>query len=226
MLVGSIALAREVKLSFFPKDFSYLSYVDVWLPEDASLSATKDKAVQADAVIRQVATDYAKARGRSVDEMLESITTFAGGGGPRFWFSVAPELQQLNYAQLIVQLKDKHDTHDFAMAVQSALSAQVAGARLDVRELETAKPIGVPVAVRILGSDVQQLRAIGEQVKSGKPLTGRVIAARPRMREIGVDGNDPAKTRRAWTSRQGRPPARKSVQRAAIGLGSRPSWRG
>jgi multidrug efflux pump subunit AcrB len=177
MLVGSIALAREVKLSFFPKDFSYLSYVDVWLPEDASLSATKDKAVQADAVIRQVATDYAKARGRSVDEMLESITTFAGGGGPRFWFSVAPELQQLNYAQLIVQLKDKHDTHDFAMAVQSALSAQVAGARLDVRELETAKPIGVPVAVRILGSDVQQLRAIGEQVKSvfrSLPTTERI----------------------------------------------------
>ena len=30
-----------------------------------------------------------------------------------------------------------------------------------------------------------------------KPLTGRVIAARARMREIGVDGNEPAKTRRA-----------------------------
>ena len=59
-----------------------------------------------------------------------------------------------------------------------------------------------------------------------KPLTGRVIAARPRMREIGVDGNEPAKTRRAWTSRQERPPARKSVRRAAIGLGSRPSLRG
>ena len=27
--------------------------------------------------------------------MLESLTTFVGGGGPRFWFSVAPEQQQL-----------------------------------------------------------------------------------------------------------------------------------
>jgi hypothetical protein len=42
------------------------------------------------------------------------------------------------------------------------------------------------------------------------------LEARSRMREIGVDGNDPAKTRRAWTSRQGRPPARKSVRGAAI----------
>jgi hypothetical protein len=67
----------------------------------------------------------------------------------------------------------------------------------------------------------------GLAVRAGrKPLTGGVIAARARMREIGVDGNEPAKTRRAWTSGQGRPPVRKSVRRAAIGLGSRPSWRG
>ena len=26
---------------FFPKDLSYLSTVDVWLPEDASLTATR-----------------------------------------------------------------------------------------------------------------------------------------------------------------------------------------
>ncbi len=177
LLAGSIGLARDVKLSFFPKDLSYLSYVDVWLPEDAPLSATKDKAVEADAVIRQAAADYGKAHGRSADDMLESITTFLGGGGPRFWFSVAPEVQQLNYAQLIVQVKDKVDTHDFAAAMQAALSSHIAGARLDVRELETAKPVGVPVSVRIAGSDLQQLRAIGEQVKGvfrSIPTTERI----------------------------------------------------
>jgi hypothetical protein len=35
------------------------------------------------------------------------VTAFVGGGGPRFWFSVSPELQQLYYAQLIVKVKDK-----------------------------------------------------------------------------------------------------------------------
>ena len=39
-------------------------------------------------------------------EVLKSLTTFIGGGGPRFWFSLSPELQQLNYAQIIIQVKD------------------------------------------------------------------------------------------------------------------------
>jgi hypothetical protein len=42
-----------------------------------------------------------------------------------------------------------------------------------------------------------------KRLLGSKPLTGEVIAARPRIREIGVDGNEPAKTRRAWTIRQG-----------------------
>jgi hypothetical protein len=77
---------------------------------------------------------------------------------------------------------------------------------------------GVPLARR------NRWAASSPCVRSGsKPLTGGVIAARPRMREIGVDGNDPAKTRRAWTSRQGRPPVHEFARGAAIGLGSQPS---
>ena len=163
LLLGSFTLARGLKVAFFPKDFSYLSYVDVWLPEDAPLSATKEKAFEADTVIRDVAMDFAKLHGR--DGVLESVTTFLGGGGPRFWFSEAPELQQLNYAQLLIQVKDKHDTRPLVPLLQAALSARVPGARIDVRELETGKPVGVPVAVRIAGADISQLRSLGEQVK-------------------------------------------------------------
>jgi multidrug efflux pump subunit AcrB len=165
LLGASFGLARGLKVAFFPKDFAYLSYVDLWLPEDAPLAATKDKAIQADAIIREVAEKYGKDRGRSGD-VLESITTFLGGGGPRFWFSVAPELQQLNYAQLLIQVRDKHDTQTLVPLIQEALSMRIAGARLDVRELETGKPVGVPVSVRIAGTDIDELRALGEQVKA------------------------------------------------------------
>ncbi|HEY5282145.1 MAG TPA: efflux RND transporter permease subunit, partial [Polyangia bacterium] len=166
LLAGSFGLARGLKVAFFPTDLSYLSYADVWLPEDAPLSATQEKATQADAIIREVAAGYGKAHGRSPDDVLESITTFLGGGGPRFWFSVAPELQQLNYAQLIIQTRDKHETQALVPLMQEALSTRIVGARLDVRQLETGKPVGVPVAVRIAGADIEQLRIIGEQVKS------------------------------------------------------------
>ena len=64
------------------------------------------------------------------------MTTFIGGGGPRFWFSVAPEMQQLNYSQVLVELADKHDTPEFTEQLQKELSSSVAGARIDVRQLE------------------------------------------------------------------------------------------
>jgi multidrug efflux pump subunit AcrB len=163
-LGASVPLLRQLKIAFFPKDLSYLSYVDVWLPEDAPLTATRDVAKQANEIIREVSDEFGKRHGSP--QMLESITTFLGGGGPRFWFSVAPELQQLNYAQLLIQVRDKHLTHDLVPELQRALSTRIAGARLDVRELETGKPVGVPVAVRIAGADMDQLRLQAERVKA------------------------------------------------------------
>ena len=154
IIAGGLVSTRLQK-SFFPKDYSYLSYIDVWLPEDAPLTATNATAQRAEAVVRRVAGDK-----------LASLTTFAGGGGPCFWFSVSPELQQLNYAQIVVQVKDKHDTGALVPRIQRALDAEIAGARCDVQQLETGPPIGIPVAIRISGSDIRALRATAEKVKA------------------------------------------------------------
>ena len=39
LLAGAFLVGSRLKTDFFPKDLSYLSYLDVWLPEDAPLSA-------------------------------------------------------------------------------------------------------------------------------------------------------------------------------------------
>jgi len=98
-------------------------------------------------------------------EVLKSLTTFVGGGGPRFWFSVSPELQQLNYAQVIIEVNDKHDTNHLIGAIQRALDERIPGARVDVRQLDTGKPITMPVEIRISGSDMDALREEAEKVK-------------------------------------------------------------
>src|SRR4051794_1938216 len=48
VLILSFGAAKTLKTAFFPQDLSYLSYVDVWLPEDAPLSATREKAAEAE----------------------------------------------------------------------------------------------------------------------------------------------------------------------------------
>jgi multidrug efflux pump subunit AcrB len=98
-------------------------------------------------------------------EVLTSLTTFVGGGGPRFWFSISPELSQLNYAQIIVQVTDKHDTQPLIAPLQQALSAELAGVRADAMQLETGSQVGVPVAVRISGEEIRTLRILAEELR-------------------------------------------------------------
>jgi multidrug efflux pump subunit AcrB len=89
--------------------------------------------------------------------VLKSLTAFEGGGGPRFWFSVSPQLQQLNYAQLIIELDNKEDTPKLVGPFQDAISNNVPGARVDVRQLQT-NPVDYPVELRVTGlADISAL---------------------------------------------------------------------
>jgi multidrug efflux pump subunit AcrB len=79
------------------------------------------------------------------EPMLRYITTFVGGGGPRFWFSASPQTQQLNYAQVLIEVTDKEFTPEFIKELQPVLTASMPGARMDAR--------------------LDQLRAISAKVK-------------------------------------------------------------
>ena len=117
-----------------------------------------------------MADEYAKAHPRSDGKpraVLKSLTTFVGGGGPRFWFSVAPEQQQPNYAQVLIEVYDKHDTAHLVDAAAGALTEKIAGARIDVRQLETGKPVGIPVAIRDLRARTSaELRRLADRSKA------------------------------------------------------------
>jgi multidrug efflux pump subunit AcrB len=154
LVLGGLAV-RSVKPAFFPKDLSYLSYIDVWLPEDAPVATTRKTAADVDKVVREVGAGYG----------IESVTTFVGGGGPRFWLSIAPEQRQANYAQLVIRVKDKHDTGRLIEPLQQALSSRIAGARIDVRQLESGAAVGVPVSIRVSGPEIATLREIAGKVE-------------------------------------------------------------
>ena len=180
VVVAGGVLASQLKTQFFPTDLQYLSYVDVWLPEDAPLSATLGVTTDVERVIREVASEHERGvehTGTQDRQILKSLTTFVGGGGPRFWLSAAPEPPQLNYAQILVEVNDKHDTSALVGPLQRALDAQIAGARVDVRQLETGAAVGIPVAIRISGENLRTLRDLAAQVSAvlrETPLTTRV----------------------------------------------------
>ncbi|HEY1251212.1 MAG TPA: efflux RND transporter permease subunit [Thermoanaerobaculia bacterium] len=180
LLVAGFYMASRLKEEFFPKDLSYLSFVDVWLPEDAPLLATRQAVDQVEDIIRETAARYGKEHadkhGKAKD-VLHSVTAFIGGGGPRFWFSVSPELSQLNYAQILIETNDKHDTGHLIAPLQAELSARVPGARVDVRQLDSGSAVGIPIQIRISGEDMATLRAQAarlEDILRATPDTARL----------------------------------------------------
>jgi multidrug efflux pump subunit AcrB len=172
LVVGAF-VASHLKQQFFPEDVQYWFYLDVWLPNDVPLTATNDTAVKAEEVVRQILADAGERSPKDKNQHnLTSITSFIGGGGPRFWFSISPEPPQTNYAQVIVQVSDKELTPKIIGPLQSALSKQVPGAWITVRQLQT-NPVETPVEILISGqadtdakdeaTDIQTLRGIAAQ---------------------------------------------------------------
>jgi multidrug efflux pump subunit AcrB len=151
---------HRLKTQFFPEDVQYLSFLDIWLPNDVPLFATNQTVMQVENVVRATAEKYGSEhpdKDGKPRQVLKSLTAFEGGGGPRFWFSVSPQLQQLNYAQLIIELDNKEDTPKLVGPFQDAISNNVPGARVDVRQLQT-NPVDYPVELRVTGlADISAL---------------------------------------------------------------------
>jgi multidrug efflux pump subunit AcrB len=155
-LVFGLALASTLRTQFFPEDVQYWSYIDLWLPNGTSIAQTRDAAEKAEGIVNQVLVDYEKIHpGFKPDasqgegpRLFQSLTTFVGQGGPRFWFSVTPEPQERNYAQLILRVNDKDATPELVGQLQDALTRGLPGVQPIVHQLQL-NPVEYPVEIRI-----------------------------------------------------------------------------
>ena len=164
----------RLKSQFFPEDVQYWSYADIWLPNNAPLALSDRTANQAEQVIRRVVGEFEGGHSHPAGPLLTSLTSFVGGGGPRFWFSVSPEQQQTNYAQVLIQLSDKDATPRVVGPLQVALSREIPGAFVIVKQLQT-NPVTYPIEIRLSSvsdidpadeaADIGNLRRFSRQVE-------------------------------------------------------------
>ncbi|MCR9213403.1 MAG: efflux RND transporter permease subunit [Proteobacteria bacterium] len=151
-----IPLKETLKTSFFPDDVQYLFYADVQLRNDATIYETQDVVLRAEKIIQEVAKKFGAELGPDGGgDPLQSIASFMGGGAPRFWFSVTPQLHQRNYAQLVMRVNDKDLTNKLIGPLQEALSSQIADAVIDVRQLQT-NPVPYPIDIRLYAKTAVQ----------------------------------------------------------------------
>ena len=182
--------------SFFPYDVQYLSYVDVWLRNNATIEETGEIAGQAAAIIREVTEAYAREHpdesGKPAD-YLESVTINIGGSGPKFWFSVISQINQLNYAQLVIRVKDKDITPVLVPHWQAALSERIAGAMINVNQLQT-QPVNYPVGIRISSRAAMEGPQTPRDIATLRRLAGEALTLLrnvPITERVSDDWGDP-----------------------------------
>jgi multidrug efflux pump subunit AcrB len=78
---------------------------------------------------------------------------------------------------VLIEVNDKHHTNEMVAPLQAALSAEIPGARVDVRQLELGPLVGIPVSIRIAGEDSSTLRSLAArmaQILRDVPIATRV----------------------------------------------------
>ena len=153
-LGAGLSLLPLIGTNLFPKDLHSAFTVNLFLPEGSSIRESKAEAMAAIRAIDDL-----------VGDDVEAYTTFIGAGGPRFWLSIVPEQSASNYAQVMVHTRDKHQTYAVAEKLKRSLPPRMTVARVHVQALESGPPIGIPVQIRVMGSDIATIRRLGEQLK-------------------------------------------------------------
>jgi len=99
-------------------------------------------------------------------DQVDSVSTWIGNGGPRWYLALAPEAPNPNYAFLSVLTKseDPADVHALVAEVNTRAAARAPAARITAKALESGPPVGDPIQLRIYGPDLEELYALRERV--------------------------------------------------------------
>ncbi len=152
MLGGTAYIFTIVGLSFFPEAHRDQFTVDVWTKEGTSLEETLRVAKLADEMLR-------------ADKDVASTLMYVGTGGPRFYITVVPEFQKSNYAQIMVNTTGPEVTRDVIDRFNKKAGDMFPGARVFANRLVMGIPVEAPIAIRVIGPDMKELRRISEKIQ-------------------------------------------------------------
>lgn len=159
LLLLSFSLTSFFGSQFFPPAERNQLLVDIELPESSSLLQTRE-------VCRKV-TDILQRH-----EAIQSAAVFSGGTAPRFFITVSPKENASYLAQVLVVTERDEDVPPLVVKLRFELDREIVGARCVVKQLEQGPPVETPIQVRLVGDDLEVLRAKADALASAVRAAG------------------------------------------------------
>ncbi|WP_204141489.1 efflux RND transporter permease subunit [Halomicronema sp. CCY15110] len=152
--VAGFAMFGTLDQQFFPPTNRDQFQIEVQLPNQSAIAQTRDLVLAARDRIQQ-------------HPNVEDIHWFIGESAPTFFYNVVASQENAPfYAQGIVQLQGTQGLRPTIQSLQTELDAAFPEAQILVKQLEQGPPFDAPIELRVYGSDMDQLRAIGNDLRA------------------------------------------------------------
>ncbi|GLR48094.1 efflux RND transporter permease subunit [Sphingomonas astaxanthinifaciens] len=162
-----------VKKQFFPTSDRPELLVEVYLPKGTALATTSKSTEEVERWLRR-------------QPEAKIVTSYIGQGAPRFFMSLNSELPDPSFAKIVVRTDNEEERDALKLRLRKAVADGLApSARVRATQLVFGPPSPFPVAFRVNGPDLAEVRAIAERVKI-------VMQDDPMMRTVNLDWSERA----------------------------------
>jgi len=154
IFISSISLVGIVGVSFFPKAEKAQLLIDVNTPEGSNLARTNE------------AVKFVESELEKIDQ-VEKIASNIGHGNPQVYYNRMPRNYATNHGQLFISLKsyDNYKMNELVRNLRKTFGVYP-GAKIEVKEFIQGPPIEAPIAVKIIGNDMDKLKRVSGDVEN------------------------------------------------------------
>lgn len=154
LFILSLGVFGIIGFKLFPSSEKPQFLVNVNMPLQSNLEATDSMSRGIERLLMKVPE-------------VEHVTANIGKGNPRIYYNEIPVNDKSDYAQLFVQLRKDVNASDKKRIIEELRLrfASTAGAKIEVKDFEQGPPVDAPVSIRILGDNLDTLRALSQRVE-------------------------------------------------------------
>ncbi|KAB1437212.1 efflux RND transporter permease subunit [Pseudodesulfovibrio senegalensis] len=142
---------RFVPKIFFPPNERAQFMIDFWLPYGTDIRVTSERSAKLEEFLQK-------------DPAFESMVTFIGAGGPRWYLPLDLEQNNENLTTFVVNIDDFDSLPGIMDRTEAELQAHYPDLRYRLKEMMLGPPSGAAIEIRISGDDMTTLYRLRDNI--------------------------------------------------------------
>jgi multidrug efflux pump subunit AcrB len=155
LFVASLGVFRIIGFRIFPTSEKPQLLVNINMPLQSNIETTNQMARRVEKILGE-------------ENSITYYTTNVGKGNPRIYYNEIPEIEKADFAQIYVQLNKDLNAKEKRKLILGLrdIFKTLAGARIEVKDFEQGPPVEAPIAIRIVGDNLDTLRTLAARAET------------------------------------------------------------